>query len=58
MNALTRDVGIKVGPVMLDVLVKHYFDRLKNDHASGSGGSMKQENVLYHEAFTIVKVCC
>ncbi|KAF5321266.1 hypothetical protein D9619_001666 [Psilocybe cf. subviscida] len=55
MNALTRDVGIKVGPVMLDVLVKHFFDRLKHDNASRPGGSMKQEDVLYHEAFTIVK---
>ena len=47
-----------VGPVILEVLVKHYFDRLKKDaEGEGSGTSLKDDDVLYHEAFTIVKVC-
>ncbi|KAF9486039.1 alpha/beta-hydrolase [Pholiota conissans] len=55
-NALTREVGLKVGPTVLEVLVKHYFDRLKADNDTGdSGATLKQDNVLYHEAFTIVK---
>ncbi|KAF8963661.1 hypothetical protein BDZ97DRAFT_1939461 [Flammula alnicola] len=55
-NSLTREVGLKVGPTMLEVLVRHYFDRLKNDvETSEPGGSMKQDHVLYDEAFTIVK---
>jgi hypothetical protein len=53
-NSLTREVSFKVGPVMLEVLVRHYFDRLKKD-VEGSP-VMKQDNVLYDEAFTIVKV--
>jgi len=54
-NSLTREVSFKVGPVILDVLVKHYFDRLKRDVA-GSDSPLKQDDILYHEAFTIVKV--
>ncbi|KDR75638.1 hypothetical protein GALMADRAFT_248228 [Galerina marginata CBS 339.88] len=55
-NSLTREVSLMVGPVILEVLVKHYFDRLKNDvDRSESGASLKQDDVLYHEAFTIVK---
>lgn len=54
-NSLTREVSFKVGPVILDVLVKHYFDRLKSDVA-GSNTPLKQDDILYDEAFTIVKV--
>ncbi|KAF9560975.1 alpha/beta-hydrolase [Agrocybe pediades] len=55
-NTLTRDVSLKVGPVILDVLVKHYFDRLKSDTDANQGEStLKKDDVLYHEAFTIVK---
>lgn len=53
MNSLTRDIGLKVGPVMFDVLVQHYFDQLKLD--AEQSGSLKQDDVLYHEAFTVVK---
>lgn len=58
MNALARDVGFKVGPVILEVLVKHYFERLKKDVEDNqdAGQKLKVEDVLYHEAFTIVKV--
>lgn len=56
-NSLTREVGLKVAPTVLEVLVKHYFDRVKDDTESGpSRGSLKQDDVLYHEAFAIVKV--
>lgn len=54
-NSLTREVSFKVGPVILDVLVKHYFDRLKSDVA-GSDSPLKQDDILYDQAFTIVKV--
>jgi len=53
-NSLAREVSFKVGPVMLEVLVRHYFDRLRKDVEGSS--VMKQDNVLYDEAFTIVKV--
>ncbi|KAF8911524.1 hypothetical protein CPB84DRAFT_926690 [Gymnopilus junonius] len=55
-NSLTRRVSLMVGPVILEVLVKHYFDRLKNEaDRDGSEASLKDDDVLYHEAFTIVK---
>lgn len=57
-NSLTREVGLKVGPVLLEVLVKHYFDRLKKDpnrRGTLPGTGLRQEDVLYDEAFTIVK---
>ena len=53
-NTLTRDIGLKVGPTMFQVLVQHYFDHLKLDIEKSD--SLKQDDVLYHEAFTIVKV--
>ena len=53
-NTLTRDIGLKVGPTMFQVLVQHYFDHLKDDLEKSD--SLKQDDVLYHEAFTIVKV--
>ncbi|KAF9529730.1 hypothetical protein CPB83DRAFT_811822 [Crepidotus variabilis] len=57
MNSLTRDVGFKVGPVILEVLVKHYFERRKKDaeDEDDSGQKLKGDDVLYHEAFTIAK---
>jgi len=57
-NSLTREVGLKVGPVMFEVLVKHYFDRLKKDvKKDDSGARLKEDELLYDEAFSIVKVC-
>jgi len=53
-SSLTRDAGLKVGPVLFDVLVQHYFDHLKRDVEKSD--CLKQDDVLYHEAFTIVKV--
>ena len=57
-NTLTRDIGLKVGPTMFQVLVQHYFDHLKVDSDVEESDTLKQEDVLYHEAFTIVKVSC
>ncbi|KJA28859.1 hypothetical protein HYPSUDRAFT_33255 [Hypholoma sublateritium FD-334 SS-4] len=54
-NSLTREVGLKVGPTVLEVFVKHYFDRLRDDEAAESGGSLRKDDVLYNEAFTIIK---
>ena len=53
-STLTRDIGLRVGPTMFQVLVQHYFDHLKLDVEKSD--SLKQDDVLYHEAFTIVKV--
>ncbi|KAJ3513986.1 hypothetical protein NLJ89_g2641 [Agrocybe chaxingu] len=56
-NSLTREVSLKVGPVMLEVLVRHFFDRLRKDaeRRNDSGARLKEDDVLYDEAFNIVK---
>ncbi|KAI8973983.1 Alpha/Beta hydrolase protein [Trametes punicea] len=55
VNSLTRQTGLKLGPMVLDVLVKHYFDRLKKDHDAKGMPELMQEELLYDEAFNIVK---
>jgi len=46
---------LKIGPLFLERLVKHYFDRIKRD-ASASAIPLRQDELLYDEAFSIVKV--
>jgi hypothetical protein len=58
-NSLTREVGLKVGPVMLEVLVKRWFDCLKKDEEDSnpdSGTRLKENDIVYHQSFTIAKV--
>ncbi|KAH6914019.1 lipase/esterase [Coprinopsis sp. MPI-PUGE-AT-0042] len=52
-NALTTEVGFKVGPVLLEVLAKHYFDKRKE--TEDDAPKLRQDNILYDEAFTIIK---
>ncbi|OAX36875.1 alpha/beta-hydrolase [Rhizopogon vinicolor AM-OR11-026] len=56
-NSLTRNAGLRLGPVVLETLVKHYFDRLKkeNEQRSNFATQLHQDELLYHEAFNIVK---
>ncbi|KIL68736.1 hypothetical protein M378DRAFT_70444 [Amanita muscaria Koide BX008] len=54
LNTLTTEVGLKLGPVLLETLVKHYFDRLKKS-ADPASTQLKQDELLYHEAFNVVK---
>ena len=70
LNGLTSSAGLKLGPLVLETLVKHYFERLKIpattssdgvSHDGKQGGStlnnnLRQEELLYDQAFTIVKV--
>ena len=58
VNALTRETGAKLGPLLLETLVKHYFERLLKDSAvkSGSSTKLRKDELLYDEAFIIVKV--
>ncbi|CDO75842.1 hypothetical protein BN946_scf184346.g3 [Trametes cinnabarina] len=55
VNSLTRQAGLKLGPIFLDVLVKHYFDRLRKDHEGKDMPKLMQEELLYDEAFNIIK---
>ncbi|KAF9646179.1 alpha/beta-hydrolase [Thelephora ganbajun] len=72
LNGLTGSAGLKLGPLVLETLVKHYFERHKATqkvpdatpdgiaHDEKQGGStlndnLRQEELLYDQAFTIVK---
>lgn len=57
-NSLTRKAGLRLGPLVLETLVKHYFDRIKKENAQRSNFAtqLHQDELLYHEAFNIVKV--
>ena len=58
MNTLTGEAGIKIGPIVLETLVKHYFERVKNNASLNNGSTqLRQDELLYDEAFNIVKVC-
>ncbi|KAG2104030.1 uncharacterized protein F5147DRAFT_270934 [Suillus discolor] len=56
-NSLTRKAGLRLGPLVLETLVKHYFDRIKKENAQQSNFAtqLHQDELLYHEAFNIVK---
>lgn len=54
-NTLTRDMGLKVGPLMLGTFIKHYFDRVKASEKD-SDKLLKQDEILYHETFNVIKV--
>lgn len=56
VNSLTRQAGLKLGPIILDVLVKHYFERLSKDSEAKNMPKLLQEELLYDEAFNIIKV--
>lgn len=62
MKSLTGEVGLKVGPLMLEVLVKHWFDRRKKDNGAVQqdltelGERLKDTDFIFHEAFVITKV--
>ncbi|KAI0629024.1 alpha/beta-hydrolase [Trametes polyzona] len=55
VNSLTRQAGFRLGPMILDVLVKHYFERLSKENEAKDMPKLLQEELLYDEAFNIVK---
>ncbi|KAJ6593444.1 hypothetical protein B0H19DRAFT_1090334 [Mycena capillaripes] len=57
MNSLTTQAGLKIGPIVLETLVKHYFDRLKHGKTQPDtpGTQLRRDELLYDEAFNIVK---
>jgi len=59
MNSLAREVSLKMGPVVLGTLVKHWFDRVKKDaedDTANFGARLKEDDILYHQAFALIKV--
>jgi len=56
VNALTREAGLRIGPIVLETLVKHYFDRIKNRAEENKAKTnLRQDELLYDEAFNVVK---
>jgi hypothetical protein len=57
VNSLTRQAGVKLGPLLLETLVKHYFDRVvEEDESQGRVMTkLRKDELLYDEAFNIVK---
>ena len=56
VNALTRHTGITLGPIVLETLVKHYFERVAKENENEETTRLRKEELLYDEAFHIVKV--
>ncbi|KAF8841752.1 alpha/beta-hydrolase [Paxillus ammoniavirescens] len=56
-NSLTRTAALKIGPVVFGTLLKHYFDRVRNERARDGPAitQLRQDELLYDEAFNIVK---
>ncbi|TFK74645.1 alpha/beta-hydrolase [Pluteus cervinus] len=57
-KALTGEVVLKTGPVVVETLIKHYFDSLKSNRPEEDGGhtKLRQDELLYDQAFSIVRV--
>jgi len=57
VNSLTTDIGLRVGPVVLETLIAHYFERLKRDSQDKKTlAGLRQDELLYDEVFNVVKV--
>ena len=56
VNTLTRQVGATFGPIVLETLVKHYFERLRKEVHGKNTTRLRQDELLYDQAFNIVKV--
>ncbi|KIK71239.1 hypothetical protein GYMLUDRAFT_235590 [Collybiopsis luxurians FD-317 M1] len=62
-SSLTRRVGLRVGPIVLETLVKHYLEKIKRDFVHSDNGKdegdemvqLRREELMYDEIFTIVK---
>lgn len=59
VNTLAGKAGLKLGPVLLETLVKHYFERLGHEHDEKTKlqtTQLRKDELLYDEAFNVVKV--
>jgi hypothetical protein len=53
VNALARHAGLKIGPVLLETLIKRYFDRVKDMQANND---LKHDELMYDAMFNVIKV--
>lgn len=56
MPTLTQTAGLKIAPLFLQSLVKHYYGKVVKDPSS-SRVSLRDEELLYDQVFSVVKVC-
>lgn len=57
VNTLTTQAGLKIGPIVFETLLKHYFERFKNSQTHAEGSTLlRKEELLYDEAFNVCKV--
>jgi hypothetical protein len=54
INSLTGSVGLKLGPLMVETLLKHYFERPGAEKQASV--QLREDELLYDEAFNVVKV--
>ncbi|GJJ08602.1 hypothetical protein Clacol_002821 [Clathrus columnatus] len=58
-NLLTAEAGLKLGPVVLETFFRHYLERHhvndKNEGTSSQEDMTRKKDLLWHEAFQIVK---
>ncbi|KAI0919010.1 hypothetical protein AcV5_002037 [Taiwanofungus camphoratus] len=54
INSLLSQAGFKLGPLLLDTLVKHYAERILKERGDGVT-QLSQDELLYDEVFHVVK---
>jgi hypothetical protein len=55
MPSLTQTTGLKLAPLFLQTLVRHYYGKVVKD-ANSSRVPLRDEELLYDEVFYITKV--
>ncbi|RDB24709.1 AB hydrolase superfamily protein C4A8.06c [Hypsizygus marmoreus] len=56
VNSLATEASLRVGPVVLETLIKHYFDRIKKTATDGKPITpLRQDELMYDEVFNVVK---
>ncbi|TFY61715.1 hypothetical protein EVJ58_g4334 [Rhodofomes roseus] len=54
LNSLLGQAGLRLGPLLLETLVKHYFERIVDERGDGVTDLSRQE-LLYDQAFHVIK---
>ncbi|KAG6815607.1 hypothetical protein H0H87_012987 [Tephrocybe sp. NHM501043] len=55
VNSLATQTSLKVAPVLLETLIKHYLDRHKKTVDGKSVTPLRQDELMYDEVFNVVK---